>query len=44
MADPELCRRFGDAGRARVEAMFSWEAIADQTIELYQSLIAANQG
>jgi len=37
--DPEECRRFGDAGRQRVEALFSWTAIARQTIELYESLI-----
>lgn len=43
MADPALCQRFGDAGRARVEAMFSWDAIADQTVELYERLIAAKK-
>ena len=37
--DPEKCRKFGDAGRKRVEEMFSWTAIAHQTVELYQSLI-----
>ncbi len=37
--DPEKCRRFGDAGRRRVEGKFSWSAIADQTIELYKELI-----
>jgi len=37
--DPEKCRRFGDAGRKRVEEIFSWTAIADQTIELYHRLI-----
>ena len=31
LADPEKCRRFGDAGRERVEEIFSWEAIAAQT-------------
>jgi starch synthase len=40
MANPALCRKFGEAGRARVEAMFSWSAIADQTVDLYESLIA----
>ncbi len=40
MADPEQCKRFGDAGRARVEAMFSWSAIADQTVRLYEQLVA----
>ena len=43
MADPALCKKFGIAGRARVEAMFSWDAIADQTVELYQALIAAKK-
>lgn len=41
LKDPERCRRFGEAGRRRVEAMFSWEAIAEQTIALYQELLAA---
>jgi starch synthase len=40
LADPKLCARFGDAGRRRVEQIFSWDAIANQTIELYRKLIA----
>jgi len=40
LADPEKCQRFGDAGRKRVEDIFSWTAIAHQTIALYQQLIA----
>ncbi len=39
LADPAKCRRFGDAGRRRVEAKFAWDAIADQTIALYRELI-----
>ncbi|MGB6193956.1 MAG: glycogen synthase [Terracidiphilus sp.] len=39
LTDPEKCRRFGDAGRQRVEEKFSWTAIAHQTIELYTQLI-----
>lgn len=39
LTDPEKCRRFGDAGRLRVEEKFSWAAIAHQTIELYTQLI-----
>ncbi len=39
LGDPEKCRRFGEAGRKRVEEKFSWTAIADQTIELYRTLI-----
>jgi glycogen synthase len=40
MADPDLRRRFGQAGRRRAEQLFSWKAIATQTVTLYQSLIA----
>jgi starch synthase len=40
LQDPEACRRFGDAGRKRVEDIFSWTAIAHQTIALYEQLIA----
>ncbi len=39
LQDPEKCRRFGDAGRRRVEEIFSWTAIAHQTIDLYERLI-----
>jgi alpha-maltose-1-phosphate synthase len=39
LTDPEKCRRFGDAGRRRVEETFSWAAIAQQTIRLYEQLI-----
>lgn len=38
LGDPALCKKMGDAGRRRVEAHFSWKAIAAQTIELYRSL------
>jgi alpha-maltose-1-phosphate synthase len=44
LADPEKCKRFGDAGRRRVEAKFSWSAIADQTIELYRVLLKQKNG
>jgi starch synthase len=44
LEDPEKCRRFGDAGRRRVEAIFSWTAIANQTIDLYQRLIERHRG
>jgi alpha-maltose-1-phosphate synthase len=43
LADPEKCRRFGDAGRQRVEETFSWTAIAQQTIDLYEKLINEKQ-
>ncbi|MGA9243885.1 MAG: glycogen synthase [Silvibacterium sp.] len=39
LQDPEKCKLFGDAGRRRVEETFSWTAIAQQTIRLYQQLV-----
>jgi alpha-maltose-1-phosphate synthase len=39
LQDPEKCRRFGDAGRRRVEETFSWTTIAHQTIDLYKQLV-----
>jgi starch synthase len=38
LADPEKAKRFGAAGRKRVEETFAWSAIADQTIQLYRGL------
>jgi len=39
LGDEEKCRRMGDAGRRRAEDLFSWKAIAKQTIGLYEQLI-----
>jgi starch synthase len=39
LGNPEKCKQFGEAGRKRVEEMFSWSSIADQTISLYRELI-----
>jgi len=39
MADASLRERMGRAGRARAVERFSWSAIADQTVDLYRSLI-----
>ena len=39
LADPEKAKRFGEAGRKRVEETFAWSAIADQTIALYRQLM-----
>jgi starch synthase len=44
LADPEKAKRFGEAGRRRVEETFAWSAIADQTISLYQNLIGSARG
>jgi starch synthase len=40
MADADLRERMGRAGRARAVAEFSWETIADRTVELYRSLLS----
>jgi alpha-maltose-1-phosphate synthase len=37
-ADPDLRARMGRAGRRRVLEHFSWDAIAETTLELYRSL------
>jgi starch synthase len=39
LKDPEKCKRFGDAGRRRVEGTFGWTAIAKQTICLYDEVL-----
>lgn len=39
IADPELCAKFGRAGRKRAEEKFSWTAIAAQTKALYEQLL-----
>ena len=41
LKDPVEAKRMGEAGRKRVEAIFSWTAIADQTIAMYRELIGA---
>jgi starch synthase len=43
-ADPAMQRRFGQAGRQRVEQHFSWDAIADATIALYETLVRERAG
>jgi len=39
LRDEELARRFGEAGRARAVADFSWDEVAEQTAGLYRSLV-----
>jgi glycogen synthase len=38
LADPQMRERMSRAGRERVERVFSWTAIAQQTVDLYRSL------
>jgi alpha-maltose-1-phosphate synthase len=40
MANPELQKKFGKAGRKRAEEKFGWGAIARETKALYESLLA----
>ena len=39
MADRDLLRQYGAAGRVRAIDQFSWDAIAQETVALYTSLI-----
>ena len=41
LANPAKARELGEAGRKRVEDQFSWSAIAKQTIQLYERLLAS---
>jgi starch synthase len=38
-ADPVRARTMGRAGRARAEREFSWDAIAERTLDIYHSLL-----
>ena len=38
-ADPERAKSLGEAGRRRAVEKFGWDAIARQTVQLYQSLL-----
>jgi starch synthase len=42
LADPERARRMGEAGRRRVEAHFSWDRIAERTLEVYRQAIGGH--
>lgn len=43
IANPELCAKFGRAGRKRAEEKFSWTVIAAQTKVLYEQLLAIKE-
>ncbi|MGO3136235.1 MAG: glycogen synthase, partial [Agrococcus casei] len=44
VTDPKRAAAYGEAGRARAEAEFTWERIADQTRAVYQSVINSRRG
>src|SRR5689334_8478455 len=37
--DPDLATRLGTAGRARVEELFTWRAVAEQTVAWYRTYL-----
>lgn len=39
LADPEMAKRMGDAGRKRVEEQFAWTAIAQRTLQVYHHVL-----
>jgi glycosyltransferase involved in cell wall biosynthesis len=43
MANPSLRERMARAGRHRVEASFSWGAIASRTLALYEEVVDAHR-
>src|SRR5690606_11018025 len=38
--DPARAAAIGAAARARVEELFTWEAVADRTVEVYRSVLS----
>jgi starch synthase len=43
ITNPEVCEKFGRAGRKRAEEKFGWAAIAAQTKVLYEQLLATKE-
>ena len=39
VSDRALATRYGAAGRERARAVFDWDAIGEQTVEIYRSLV-----
>ena len=40
MANPELAKKMGQAGYERARDHFSWQSIADQTVKVYEDVLA----
>ncbi len=40
VTDPDRAARWGAAGRQRVEEHFSWDVVADRTLEVYRTVLA----
>jgi starch synthase len=41
--DPALATRFGEAGRSRALAEFTWSAVAAKTVEVYQQVLSGRR-
>lgn len=39
LRDPERCARMGEAGRTKGREQFSWERIAEKTLDIYRGLL-----
>ena len=39
LADPDLRRRFGEAGRARIAEHFTWQRFGDETLRAYEDAL-----
>ncbi|MDH2444438.1 glycogen synthase [Amnibacterium sp. CER49] len=39
VSDPATAQRYGEAGRKRAEQVFDWDAIGEQTVGIYRSLV-----
>jgi len=39
LADPDLRRRFGEAGRARIAEHFTWQQFGDETLRAYEDAL-----
>ncbi|WP_430594420.1 glycogen synthase [Isoptericola sp. QY 916] len=40
LADPARATAMGEAGRRRAEELFSWEAVAERTLDVYRTVLA----
>jgi starch synthase len=43
VSDPAMAKRMGEAGRRRVVDRFSWQSVAKETLDLYNSLVEPNR-
>jgi hypothetical protein len=44
LADPELSRRLGDAGRARARQELSADVMVDRLVQMYHAVLGTEEG